>query len=352
MDEDSQKEWSCAGNTAKSFGSAGVRPERSWVFDKSESFPAVILQQASHEPVESFRGPEMESAARAGGAGLPLPQFQESFSKRRVECARRRQRESADLQRMSPPAPVLDRLPDATLAQDGISQRMLLGQPALESIVAEAVILQDDRIQVTDTTVFPFRWLCRLEITAATGARWLGTGWFAAPGLIVTAGHCVYIHNHGGWVASVSVRIGQNGSQVHRSTASTYFASSRGWVQDRDARYDYGVIFVEDGGEGYFGYGVLSDELLSGALANISGYPQDKPPGTLWGHTKQLLSPRLATLRYEIDTFGGMSGAPVFLWDGRDYVVAGIHNYGDTAGNEATRITPEVFSNLERWKTF
>lgn len=321
-------------------------------FSASESFPAVILERTGHEPVESFRGMAMESAAIMSGRGLPLQEFREAFQKRHTDCWRRRQQESVELASGGPPTPAMERLPDASLSQDAISRYMILGEPGSESIVAESIILQDDRVQVTDTTTHPFRWLCRLEITAATGARWLGTGWFAAPGLIVTAGHCVYIHNHGGWVSSVAAYVGQNGSQVHRSLASTRFASSSGWVQNRDTRYDYGVIFVTPGGDGYFGYGVLSDELLGGAVANVSGYPQDKPPGTMWGHAKQLLPPDPLTLHYQIDTFGGMSGAPVFLWDGRDYVVAGIHNYGDVAGNVATRVTPEIFKNLERWKTF
>ncbi len=103
---------------------------------------------------------------------------------------------------------------------------------------------------------------------------------------------------------------------------------------------------------GLFRYGVLKDALIAGALANITGYPQDKPPGTLWGHAKTLRPPGLRSLTYEIDTFGGMSGAPVVMWDGRDYLAIGIHNYGEANANSASRITEDVFHNLERWKSF
>jgi hypothetical protein len=37
------------------------------------------------------------------------------------------------------------------------------------------------------------------------------------------------------------------------------------------------------------------------------------------------------------------------MQDGNPYVV-GIHNYRASTGNSATRITAEVFRNLERWR--
>lgn len=55
---------------------------------------------------------------------------------------------------------------------------------------------------------------------------------------------------------------------------------------------------------------------------------------------------------HEIEPVGGMSGAPLVLWDGQDCVAVGIRNYGHVTGNIASRITKQVFYNLERWKWF
>lgn len=318
--------------------------------------PPVIFPDTAAEPVES-----MVSAVRpersATTIGLPLPEFAGAFQNRAEMCQANRNRvaETARLMPVLPaPTPVMELLPDAGHSGMVAMRRIIGPSPAvgtMESAVAEAIILGDDRVQVVDTLVHPFRWLCRLEITAATGSKWLGTGWFISPGVIATAGHCVFIHNHGGWVQSIAVHVGQNRDHVARSVLATQFATTHGWAEARDATHDYGVIFVEAGDQGYFGYGVLDDGVIAGGIGNISGYPQDKPAGTLWGHSKQLRPPLPQTLLYEIDTFGGMSGAPVVMWDGRDYVAIGIHNYGDTMANNACRITEQVFYNFERWKS-
>jgi hypothetical protein len=80
------------------------------------------------------------------------------------------------------------------------------GATKASAMVSEIVIADDDRIQITDTLSVPFRWICRLSILAANGTRWNATGWFAAPGLVVTAGHCVYLHNQGGWARAIEVQ--------------------------------------------------------------------------------------------------------------------------------------------------
>jgi V8-like Glu-specific endopeptidase len=54
---------------------------------------------------------------------------------------------------------------------------------------------------------------------------------------------------------------------------------------------------------------------------------------------------------YDIDTFAGQSGAPVWVRrpDGKRYAVA-IHTNGSLSGNSAVRITGQVFQNLKSWR--
>jgi V8-like Glu-specific endopeptidase len=66
----------------------------------------------------------------------------------------------------------------------------------------------DNRVQVTNTTDFPYRVNASLLITARDGSQWIGTGWFISARTLITAGHCVYITNSGvagrdGWVKSI-----------------------------------------------------------------------------------------------------------------------------------------------------
>jgi V8-like Glu-specific endopeptidase len=55
-------------------------------------------------------------------------------------------------------------------------------------------------------------------------------------------------------------------------------------------------------------------------------------------------------LIYEIDTYGGQSGSPVWevTPDGTRYGL-GIHTWGTSVNNGATRITGDVFDNIVLW---
>ncbi|MDX1615165.1 MAG: serine protease [Candidatus Promineifilaceae bacterium] len=239
---------------------------------------------------------------------------------------------------------------------DPSTRAFLRHQPPDEGFL-EVVIGQDDRIQVTDITrSYPWRCICSLLITAGDGSRWIGTGWLISPRTLITAGHCVYIHGHGGWARRVQVIPGRDASErPFGSCVATEFRSVTGWTEDRTREYDYAAIILPEScrfGDdlGWFGYANYSDSRLQGKVANLSGYPGDKPSGTQWFHSRNVGRVTEATLLYDIDTAGGQSGAPVwFLKDGRRYAI-GIHTNGAMTGNSATRINSQVFSNLSLWK--
>lgn len=222
--------------------------------------------------------------------------------------------------------------------------------------VMEVVIGTDDRIQVTRTNEYPWRCICSLLITAADGTSWIGTGWLVAPRLVLTAGHCVYMHNQGGWASQIEVIPGRNGSdRPFGSCTTSNLRSVMGWINSRDRNYDYGAILLPEtcryGDQvGWFGYAVKNDDELTQIVTNLSGYPGDKPDGTQWFHSKTLKDVDPQVLTYETDTAGGQSGAPVWIRtaDGNRYGV-GIHTNGDLAGNSATRINQEVYNNIVNW---
>ena len=123
------------------------------------------------------------------------------------------------------------------------------------------------------------------------------------------------------------------------------------WLEEQTDAVTALVVLPRDFAHspGWFGYGSYGDDVLAASVVNIAGFPIDKPAGTLWGHARRVSRVTPNALFYEIDTYGGRSGAPVVCWDGNDYVAVGIHNYGDLAGNRATRINASVFANLDGW---
>jgi glutamyl endopeptidase len=225
--------------------------------------------------------------------------------------------------------------------------------------VAETVHGPDNRVQIKNTSVYPWRAHASLLITAADNSQWIGTGWFIGPHTLMTAGHVVYIKNSGvpgrdGWVKRIQVMPGRNGSTLpYGSVTSASFRSVKGWADSGDENYDYGAIIApRDLGNtvGWFGFGVYSDADLKAAIANISGYPGDKPSGTQWydAHKVDSVGPR--KVYYDIDTFGGQSGSAVYrIVNGGRYGVA-IHAYGGATTNSGTRITTPVFNNMVAWK--
>jgi V8-like Glu-specific endopeptidase len=69
----------------------------------------------------------------------------------------------------------------------------------------------------------------------------------------------------------------------------------------------------------------------------------------MWGAARALKGVTAKTVLYNTATMGGQSGAPVYIKrNGQRYVI-GIHNYGSSTGNTATRITRPVYDRLLAW---
>jgi glutamyl endopeptidase len=240
----------------------------------------------------------------------------------------------------------------AAIAQSAETRDVHPGLAQFSSLIEETVIGMDERVEVVDTQQVPYSWICALTITAADGSEWLGTGWCAAPGLVITAGHCVYLHNCGGWATAIRVDPARNGSALPYSFECATVASVSGWVNDKSPECDYGGMIIPsmaDSRLGWLGYGSRPDDYLLRDTVNVVGYPADKPSGTMWGAVHALSAPTADELIYVNSTFGGMSGSPVIEWSDEGFIVLGIHNYGDLSGNRATRITTDVFGNLQMW---
>jgi glutamyl endopeptidase len=223
----------------------------------------------------------------------------------------------------------------------------------------EAVIGTDERVKISDTKQYPWRLNSSLLITAADNSQWIGTGWFISPRTLVTAGHCVFIKHSGvpgrdGWVKKIQVMPGRNGTEVpFGGISSTEFWSVKGWGESGLENYDYGAIilpspFPQD--LGHYAFGVFEDVKLLASTANIAGYPGDKPTGTLWYDNRKVGSVNPDKVFYAADTAGGQSGAAVYIFHQGQRTGIAIHTYGGNTANSGTRISSQVFSNLEAWK--
>jgi V8-like Glu-specific endopeptidase len=222
--------------------------------------------------------------------------------------------------------------------------------------VLEVILGTDDRIRISNTTAVPWRRICALRITFPTGAVYRGTGFLIGPRTLATAGHCVYLHGQGGWARKVEVIPGgtDGSTRPFGSAESSQFRSVAGWVTGKKPESDYGCIVLPTGSFngrnlGSFAVGALSAADLVAKPAVLAGYPGDKPFAQLWGMARKIKTVSATTLTYDIDSMGGQSGAPLYIQRNGSRTVVGIHNYGASSGNSATRVTQGVAQRLIAW---
>lgn len=234
----------------------------------------------------------------------------------------------------------------------------------------ESVIGVDDRKLILDSELSPWRMICSLEISSP-GASAIGTGWFVGPRTLLTAGHCVCAPEFGKrlWATTIKVIPGRygDGTQVCTPVTATTFYAHKKWVdaQHEDASvaydpgdYDIGCIqLAEPLGDqvGCFSFAALAAEDLKERMVNVSGYPADRDGGkNQYFHSNLITSVTPRRVFYEIDTFGGQSGSPVWIQE-QDFeppVAIGIHAYGVSQGvkqNSAPRIDGSIYGLIEHW---
>ncbi|WP_312853949.1 trypsin-like serine peptidase [Thermoactinomyces mirandus] len=217
----------------------------------------------------------------------------------------------------------------------------------------ESIIGSDSRTRVKDPSVYPYRAIVHIESNIGNC-----TGWMIGSDTVATAGHCVYDPDSKKWASWAKVYPGRNGDEAPFGSANAKrFYSVTGWTVQGNHNHDYGAIKLDKsvGNQtGWFGYRWQSGS-LNGVNENISGYPGDKDYGTQWEHRDQIRETTTYKLIYNNDTYAGQSGAPVYQDSYQNCGVCSlaIHAngvYGGKNSNRGTRITKEVFHNLNIWK--
>ncbi len=227
--------------------------------------------------------------------------------------------------------------------------------PAPESVIGSNYGRQQLR-----TTNYPTRAVVYIYFNGGYSC----TGWMIGANTVATAGHCVNAGGGQGWYPVGSYRIypGRDGASVpYGSCTAKGLYSVTGWTVSGNHEYDYGAIKLNctvGNSTGTFGFGWRSTSLVNEPTI-VQGYPGDKASATHWLGADKDRCNSARKIYYYVDTYGGMSGGPI--WNdvtlGSGVYAMGIHAYGNGWGsgcnytyNSGTRINQAVYNNLVYWK--
>ncbi|WP_430454588.1 trypsin-like serine peptidase [Rhodopirellula europaea] len=244
-----------------------------------------------------------------------------------------------------------------------------------------SIIGQDDRQQIRDIGLKPYRWICQLLVSGPAipeGQFLAGTGFVVDREHIVTAAHNLLTDNSLADVAKVFIGVHGDRSNarfgVHESRR---FELHPRYLRPRSASdrsiYDLAVMRLDSplpaglmAGQFPFGRMPIKEvslPSLNGYAAFVSGYPKDYPdhdrsrfPTPALGvqafqySCQSSLSVDGRMLRYALDTTGGQSGSPIVgvqlsPTGRRESVAIGIHVEGDPSiGNVGVPFDTERFA--------
>jgi glutamyl endopeptidase len=229
----------------------------------------------------------------------------------------------------------------------------------------ETVIGVDERVRISDTDKLPWRMIAALRLIPRPPftSSFIGTGWFIGPKTLLTAGHCVHSpSDFGGWIGQIEVSPARNATKFPFGTVTaTRFSALEVWQNSSDPDFDIGCIHLDQPlGDtvGYLKIASLSDGDLDNSLVNVSGYPGDRGNGTQqFFHVNRVLRTAARRVYYDVDTYGGQSGSPVWYQERpEDHPVAvAVHAYGVGAtapgitANSGPRLIPEVVATIQEW---
>ncbi len=247
-----------------------------------------------------------------------------------------------------------------------------------EAHCVDTVIGNDNRVLVSNTEIAPFSAIAYIEVSYPVGGPPShGTAVLISPNVALTAAHCLYDSEKGGWPTEIEFypamtnTTGQLEAPFGYALAREVVMSLPYFENGSNPQWDWGLIRL-DSNIGYVS-GFLGFQYLNITAQDlpimISGYPADLN-NTLpfinqyydaghiyYDETSRTVISNFEVYKtryfvYAIDTYSGQSGSPILYYTEGAYRIIGIHTNGFSSSNSGFGITDEVFRFLSTYKNY
>lgn len=215
-----------------------------------------------------------------------------------------------------------------------------------ENLYDRAVIGSDNRVVITDTSVYPFSCIAYMKVHMRCGCSSTSTGFMVGPKTLLTASHCLVCTDHHQSADRIDFYFGYKNDNYYflkYSEPTQYWYGTdfpNGYTREAE-QWDYGLVQMNwNVGDqtGWFGIASLSDEDLSEYGYNLAGYRN----GVLKADYGWVSNLTEYNFDHNADTESGYSGCPLF---DIEYYATGINiaSAYDNSHNIARRINKELY---------
>lgn len=225
----------------------------------------------------------------------------------------------------------------------------------------ETIFPPDDRIKISPTNEYPWRTICKLYITFPDGNNFVASGAIAgrSDGVgfhCLTAGHCVYRSEFGGWASKIEVIPALDNDYAPFYVAkATLIKINDGWFSNSLPEYDWACITLDrqvGNFTGWMGRHTTDDFNWYKGAFHCAGYPIDRDFGLCLYYDSDAGRDADQFFHwYYMDAFGGQSGMPIWTRDGNTRKIVALHiaDADSTASNVGIRLNREKLAQLEQW---
>ena len=193
----------------------------------------------------------------------------------------------------------------------------------------------------------PYKCICLLYIRDYQNLIHYATGFFISERCVITAGHCVFYKRN--WMKDIEVVPAASGAnKPFGSAVSKRFRSVEGWTKAGNSNFDYGAIILNDD----VLYNKVQSKLTYRPIQEeksieLSGYPLDKHK-TQWRSHSRFSKLSKYRIYYYLDTVQGNSGSPIYINNGGESIVTGVHSFGGDP-NYSIRLNQPIMNRWSEW---